>query len=105
VICYRFEFVGDRPLPRPDHVYRDTPVVAGTVKLYGAERFLVVEGLGTQCHRCASASRAFGRLEHEDARAGDTAHYWLREGRSRKWSNNVAESRSVGRFRERRECA
>jgi hypothetical protein len=41
VIRYRFEFVGIGSLPLPDHVYRETPVVEGTVEVYGAERFLV----------------------------------------------------------------
>jgi hypothetical protein len=41
VIRYRFEFVGADPLPLPDHVYQDAPVIAGTVELYGAERYVV----------------------------------------------------------------
>jgi hypothetical protein len=41
MIRYRFEFVGVEPLPLPDHVYRDTPLAAGTVELHAAERFLV----------------------------------------------------------------
>jgi hypothetical protein len=41
MIRYRFEFVGVRPLPLPDFVDRDRPVVAGTVELYLAQRFLV----------------------------------------------------------------
>lgn len=40
MIRYRFEFVG-ADAPRPDHVYRDAPVIEGTVELYGAERYLV----------------------------------------------------------------
>jgi hypothetical protein len=42
VIRYRLEFVGDGPLPRPDHVYRDAPVMVGTLELYGAVRYVVV---------------------------------------------------------------
>ncbi len=41
MIRYRFEFVGVQPLPASNHVYRDRPVIAGTVELYAAERFLV----------------------------------------------------------------
>ena len=41
LIRYRFEFVGVQPLPLPDHVYREAPVLAGTVELYRTERFLV----------------------------------------------------------------
>ena len=41
MIRYRFEFVGVLPLPQPDDVYRDRPVLAGTVELYQAQRFLV----------------------------------------------------------------
>ena len=40
-IRYHFEFIGIQPLPLPDHVYRDEPIVTGTVELYAAERFLV----------------------------------------------------------------
>ena len=42
MIRYRFEFVGDGPLPRPDNVYRDAPIVVGTLELYGAVRYVVV---------------------------------------------------------------
>lgn len=38
---YRFEFDGARPLPAPDDVCREVPVVVGTVELYGAQRWLV----------------------------------------------------------------
>ena len=41
VIRYRFEFIGDGPLPRPDNVLRDAPIVVGTLELYGAVRYLV----------------------------------------------------------------
>jgi hypothetical protein len=41
MIRYCFEFVGVQPLPLPDHVYRNQPIVAGTIELYQAERFLV----------------------------------------------------------------
>jgi hypothetical protein len=41
VIRYRFEFIGVRPLPAPDDVRRDSPVVAGAIELYAGERFLV----------------------------------------------------------------
>jgi hypothetical protein len=34
--------VGDGPLPRPDNVYRDAPIVIGTLELYGAVRYVVV---------------------------------------------------------------
>ena len=42
MIRYRFEFAGDGVVPPPENVYRDAPVVAGTVELYGAQRYLVV---------------------------------------------------------------
>ena len=42
VIRCRFEFIGDGPLPRPDNVLRDAPIVVGTLELYGAVRYLVV---------------------------------------------------------------
>ena len=42
MIRYRFEFVGVQPLPLPDHVYREMPVIVGTVELYQSQRFLVV---------------------------------------------------------------
>ena len=42
VIRYHLEFVGDGPQPRPDNVYRDAPLVVGTLELYGAVRYLVV---------------------------------------------------------------
>ncbi len=32
----------DGPLPRPDNVYRDAPIVVGTRELYGPARYLVV---------------------------------------------------------------
>jgi hypothetical protein len=38
---YRLEFVGVAPLPEPDYVSRETPIVAGTVELYLAQRYLV----------------------------------------------------------------
>ena len=41
MIRHRFEFVGVHPLPPPDHVYREMPIVQGTVELYQAQRFLV----------------------------------------------------------------
>ena len=41
MIRYRFKFVGIGPLPLPDYVERDQPVVPGTVELYGAQRYLV----------------------------------------------------------------
>ena len=41
MIHYRFEFVGVQPLPPPDDVYRAMRIVAGTVELYQAQRFLV----------------------------------------------------------------
>jgi hypothetical protein len=41
VVRYRFEFVGDGALPLPDYVYRDGLVVAGTVEVYGAARYVV----------------------------------------------------------------
>ncbi len=41
MIRYRFDFVGAGKLPLPDHVYRDAPIVVGTVALYGAQRYLV----------------------------------------------------------------
>ena len=42
VIRYRFEFVGIQPLPTPDNVQRDAPIVEGTVELYAGQRYLVV---------------------------------------------------------------
>jgi len=42
VIRYRLEFVGPGDLPRPDYVYRDAPIMVGTLELYGAARYLVV---------------------------------------------------------------
>ena len=42
MIRYRLEFVGDGELPRPDNVYRDAPIMVGTLELYGAGRYLVV---------------------------------------------------------------
>jgi hypothetical protein len=42
VIRYRLEFVGDSPLPLPDNVYRDAPIMVGTLELYGATRYVVV---------------------------------------------------------------
>ena len=41
VTRYRFEFIRVQPLPLPAYVYRDTPIVEGTVELYQAGRFLV----------------------------------------------------------------
>jgi hypothetical protein len=41
LIRYRFVFVGPDALPLPDYVYREAPVVAGTVEVYGAARYLV----------------------------------------------------------------
>ena len=41
MIRYRFEFDGAQPLPAPDDVFRESPVIAGTVELYGAQRWLV----------------------------------------------------------------
>ena len=41
MIRYRFEFVGVRPLPLPDYVFREAGIVAGTVELYHTQRFLV----------------------------------------------------------------
>jgi hypothetical protein len=35
------ELVGAGKLPLPDHVFRDTPIIVGTVELYGAQRYLV----------------------------------------------------------------
>ena len=42
-IRYRFEFVGDGTVPEPDQVYRDTPLVVGSLELYGTEQYLVDE--------------------------------------------------------------
>ena len=41
MIRYRLEFEGPLPLPAGDHVVRETPIVAGTVELYRAQRWLV----------------------------------------------------------------
>jgi hypothetical protein len=41
VIHSRFEFTGADTSPLPDHVYRDAPIIVGTVELYGAQRYLV----------------------------------------------------------------
>jgi hypothetical protein len=41
VLRYRFEFVGNGSLPRPDNVYREAPILVGTVERYIAERYLV----------------------------------------------------------------
>jgi hypothetical protein len=41
MVRYRFEFVGVQPLPPPQHVCRDTPLVVGTVELYSTQRYLV----------------------------------------------------------------
>jgi hypothetical protein len=42
VIRYRLEFVGPGELPLPDYVFRDAPILEGTVELYGARRYVVV---------------------------------------------------------------
>jgi hypothetical protein len=41
MIRYRFMFVGVLPLPTNDDVERDSPIVVGTVELYGGKRYLV----------------------------------------------------------------
>ena len=41
MLRYRFQFVGARPRPRPNHVYRDAPIVQGTLELYSATRYVV----------------------------------------------------------------
>lgn len=41
MIRYRFMFVGVLPLPANDDVERESPIVAGTVELYGGARYLV----------------------------------------------------------------
>jgi hypothetical protein len=41
MIRYRFEFVGPGALPLPDYVDRSELVVAGTVEVYGAARYVV----------------------------------------------------------------
>jgi hypothetical protein len=41
VLRYRFGFVGNGSLPRPDNVYRDAPIVQRTLELYGATRYVV----------------------------------------------------------------
>lgn len=41
VIRYRLEFTGVAPLPQPDYVYRDQPIMVGTVELYMGDRYLV----------------------------------------------------------------
>ena len=45
MLRYRLEFVGPGDLPRPDYVFRDTPICEGTVELYGATRYVVVSVL------------------------------------------------------------
>ena len=42
MIRYRLEFVGPEELRwPPDHVFRDEPIIAGTVEMYAGERYLV----------------------------------------------------------------
>jgi hypothetical protein len=42
MIRYRLEFAGPSELVwPPDHVFRDEPIVVGTVERYGGQRFLV----------------------------------------------------------------
>jgi hypothetical protein len=40
VIRYRLEFVGPGDQPLADYVYRDAPIVASTVELYSAQRYV-----------------------------------------------------------------
>ena len=41
MIRYRFTFVGVLPLPANDDVERESPIIVGTVELYGGKRYLV----------------------------------------------------------------
>ena len=41
MIRYRLEFAGPGDQPLPNYVYRDAPIVAGTVELYSAQRYAV----------------------------------------------------------------
>jgi hypothetical protein len=41
LLRYRFGFVGPGDQPPPDHVYRDAPIIVGTVELYGTQRYVV----------------------------------------------------------------
>lgn len=41
MLRYRLEFVGAVDAPLADYVDRDAPILAGTVELYGAQRYLV----------------------------------------------------------------
>ena len=63
MIRYRFEFVGDGPLPRPDNVYRYAPIVVGTLELYGAVRYVVV--VVDEANPPITVLRKVGRSEPE----------------------------------------
>ncbi len=42
MIRYRLEFVGPSELTwPPENVFRDDPIIAGTVEMYAGERYLV----------------------------------------------------------------